>query len=84
MVVHFGSCETIDIEKYRISNFIAVTEVSMVVGYKRDVDWIDSAAMDLLLLDWLQEYKNMHQLWKRIKMNYKDLITITGLKAFYK
>jgi hypothetical protein len=56
----------------------------MVVGYKRDVDWIDSAAMDLLLLDWLQEYKNMYQLWKRIKMDYKDLISITGLKAFRK
>lgn len=83
-IVHFGSCETIDVERQRISNFIAITGISMVVGYKRDVDWIHSAAVDLLLLDWLHSYKDMRRLWDKFRRNYKDLISITGLKAFHR
>jgi len=83
-IVHFGSCGTIDVGKDRIKNFIKATDVSMVLGYKKEVDWIDSAALDLLILDWLQEYKDMLKFWKMLKSDYKDLILITGLKAFHK
>ena len=81
-VVHFGSCATINIPQARISRFITVTEVSMVVGYKTDVDWIDSAAVDLLLFDRLQEYRDMHRFWVQFKRRYRDVIGVTGLRAF--
>ncbi|MGH7393059.1 MAG: DUF6642 family protein [Candidatus Rokuibacteriota bacterium] len=81
-VVHFGSCATINIPQARISRFIASTRVSMVVGYKRDVDWIDSAAIDLVLFDRLQEYRHMHRFWETFKRRYRDLIGVTGLRAF--
>ena len=82
-VVHFGSCETIDTEKQRIYDFIEATGVSMVLGYKRDVYWAEATALDFLLLDWLQWYKDMRRMWNRFRKNYKDLISITGLKAFH-
>ena len=82
-VVHFGSCETIDTEEHRIYNFIEATGVSMVLGYKRDVYWADATALDFILLDWLQWYKDMRRMWNRFKKDYKDLISITGLKAFH-
>ena len=82
-VVHFGTCETIKIEKERIYNFIEATGVSMVLGYKTDVDWADATALDFLLLDWLQWYKDMRRMWNRFRRNYKDLISITGLRAFH-
>ena len=83
-VIHFGTCATIDVAKRRILNFIVATEVSMVVGYKNDVDWMDSAALDLLLLDWLQSYKDMRRLWSHFRKRHADLISITGLKAFHR
>lgn len=81
-VVHFGSCATINIPHARISRFIASTKVSMAMGYRTDVDWIDSAAVDLLLFDWLQEYRDMHRFWVYFKRRYRDLIAATGLRAF--
>ncbi|OLC13982.1 MAG: hypothetical protein AUH29_11445 [Candidatus Rokubacteria bacterium 13_1_40CM_69_27] len=81
-VVHFGSCATINVPQARISKFIAGTAVSMVVGYKTDVDWIDSAAVDLILFDRLQEYREMHRFWQHFKRRYRDLVAVTGLRAF--
>jgi Family of unknown function (DUF6642) len=81
-VVHFGSCATLNIEQARISRFIEATRVAMVIGYRKDVDWIDSAAVDLILFDRLQEYRNMHRFWEQFKRRYRDLISITGLRAF--
>lgn len=83
-VVHFGSCETIDTDKHRIYDFIEATGVSMVLGYKRDIDWSEATALDLFLLDWLQWYRDMRRMWNRFRKNYKDLISITGLKAFHR
>ncbi|MCK5187765.1 MAG: hypothetical protein KAR43_11610 [Deltaproteobacteria bacterium] len=82
-IIHFGTCETIDTEKNRIVDFIEATGVSMVLGYKTDVYWADAAAMDFLILDYLQWYKDMRRMWNRFKKDYKDLISITGLKAFH-
>ncbi|MGH7334695.1 MAG: DUF6642 family protein [Candidatus Rokuibacteriota bacterium] len=81
-VVHFGSCATLNIEQARISRFIAGTRVAMVLGYRKDVDWIDSAAVDLLLFDRLQQYRSMHRFWEHFKARYHDLIMLTGLRAF--
>lgn len=83
-IVHFGTCGTTNVKKDRIINFIKATDVSMVLGYRKGVDWIDSAALDLLILDWLQEYKNIASFWKTFKKVNKGLISITGLKAFHK
>jgi hypothetical protein len=80
--VHFGSCATIDVPHARISRFIVSTGVSIVLGYKRDVDWIDSAAIDLILFDRLQQYTHMHRFWEQFKGRYGDLIGVTGLRAF--
>jgi len=38
----------------------------------------------LLILDWLQRYRDMRRMWSGFSKNYKDLISITGLKAFHK
>jgi hypothetical protein len=83
-VVHFGSCETIDIEAARMTRFMEATGVSMVLGYKKDVNWSEAASLDLLILDWLQRYRDMRRMWSGFSKNYRDLISITGLKAFHK
>ena len=83
-IVHFGSCRTLHIEERRIFAFMEKTNVLMMVGYKKDVSWMESAAIDLLLLDSIQFYKDMRKFWKRFRMAYGNLVQTTGLKAFHR
>jgi hypothetical protein len=83
-VIHFGSCGTLSANKMRLQRFRDATQTSLLIGYKGDVDWVDSAAMDLIILDWLQEFTNLGALWNRIRKDYFDLIQVTGLTVFPK
>ena len=83
-IIYFDSCTTLKVEKGRISDFLTHTEASMLIGFERNVDWLEGAAIDLLVLDWLQHYRNMGRFWNRFKRVYKDLVGNTGLKAFLK
>ena len=35
----------------------------MVLGYKTDVNWVDATALDFILLEFLQWYKDMRKMW---------------------
>ena len=83
-VIFFDSCLTMKVRKDKILNFIAATEVKMVIGYKRDVNWLDSTALDLLILNWLQFYKDMRKFWKRFRKAYGDIVGISGLDVYHK
>lgn len=56
----------------------------MVMGYNRYVDWLASTAMDLLLLDSLQSYKDIGKFWSSFRRNCQDMTEIIGLKVFDK
>ncbi len=67
-IIHFGSCSTLNLNKTRVQHFMDQTGVLGVMGYKRDVDWLPSAAFEILLLDLLQTHP----------------FDSTGMKAFSK
>jgi hypothetical protein len=81
-VVHFASCGTVQVDHERMAKFVEQTGVAMVTGYTHLVDWTEGAVMDLLLLRWLQYYRNLGALLKHLHKNYPDLLALTGLKAF--
>ena len=83
-IVYFGSCHTLRVEKRRILDFMEKTNVLMTIGYRKEVIWMESSAVDLLLLDLIQEYKDMRKFWTRFRMTYKGLIRKTGLDAFHR
>jgi hypothetical protein len=80
-VIHFGTCETVRIDRAELLRFLQSTGAAMVVGYRTAVPWEDSAATDLLLLDWLQSYKDLGSLWRRFRKHYPSLVRVTGLIA---
>ena len=53
-LIHFGSCGTLGAHASRLSRFLAQTGAVAMSGYKTDVDWIQSAAFELLLLSAFQ------------------------------
>ena len=83
-VVLFGSCSTIDVPKEEILNFMTVTGVSMILGYQNKVDWMESAALDLLVFHQIQPYKDMRKFWSDFRERHKELISITGFRAFHR
>jgi hypothetical protein len=81
--VHFGSCSTISVPQARLRRFMAATRVDVLLGYQTDVNWIASAALDLLLFDWFQYYRDTRQMWRAFSKDYGALIRSTGLKALH-
>jgi len=81
--VHFGTCATIDVPPARLRRFMRATKVAMLLGYRTDVNWIASAALDLLLFDWFQYYDDTRRLWRDFRKDYAELIRQTGLEAFH-
>jgi hypothetical protein len=82
--IHFGSCATMNIEKYRVSNFLLATGALIVTGYQKYTDWMEASALDLLLLDWVQNYRDMRKFWDGFRKTYRDLVQMTGLAAFHR
>lgn len=79
-LVHFGSCWTALADDY-LYDFLTVTGASLATGYTKSVDWIDSAAMDLLILDWAREYHNGKSLIDKLMDTYAGLVKETGFTA---
>lgn len=83
-IVHFGSCGTLRISRKQLNEFMLGTQVAMVIGYREDPYWVESAALELLLLEALQRYKDLKAMWRYLKSNYGPLMRRTGLVAFFR
>ena len=54
-VIHFGTCSTLDIHGREINTFLDQTDALAVCGFKTDVDWLPSAAFEMLVMGGLQD-----------------------------
>ena len=81
-IIHFGSCATVAAGDEILRDFKQKTGVSLIIGYDTNVDWIESAALDMLIFDWLQQYKNLGAFIKKFESLYPNLIAATGLRFF--
>ncbi len=79
---HFGSCGTLDVTAKRAQEFLAATGAEMAIGYTEAVNWIESAALDLLIMQGVQGHTSMAEFWQQFADRYPDLVAYTGLRAF--
>lgn len=84
-VIYFGSCSTLNMDKRLIKSFLNKTGAIAAVGYKSDIDWIQSTACDLFVFEALQTDKldtrgitNIHE---RIISDYGNLHKILDLRV---
>jgi len=70
-------------EKRKVA-FMRQTKALMITGYKTDVDWVNGAVMDLLLLTYLLPRKNIKRNWMVFRTLYRDLISFTGFDLYHK
>lgn len=57
-VIYLGACSVMRVES-EVQNFLERTGARAVMGYTTDVDWIDSAAMDMIVLAHLASYEKV-------------------------
>jgi len=83
-IIYFGSCSTLNIDKRRINSFLIKTGAIATIGYKIDVDWIQSAACDLFVFEALQSDKldttGIKKIHNKIISEYGNLHKILELR----
>ena len=70
IIVHFGSCSTLNTTQTNITNFITRTECSFISGYKKDVEYIDSTAFELVYFYIIQKYDSSKKIKSVITKRY--------------
>lgn len=70
-IVHFGSCETLNISPREIERFFKQTQFQALCGFGETVDWLHCCALEILILDQLSSRAitshNVQVFRKRIK-----------------
>lgn len=54
-LIYFGSCGVMQTHGKRLSRFVRNTGAVAVVGYREEIDWLESATFDMLALGQLQK-----------------------------
>lgn len=56
-IVHFGACETMRASRKLFDRFLNYTQFTAMCGFRHDVDWLHSTALEILILDELSKRK---------------------------
>jgi hypothetical protein len=83
-LVHFCTCQTIHVKEQRLGAFMRATDIGIIAGYTTNVNWLESSALDLLLLGQAQNYRDMSSLRNMLESRYHDLMAATGLRLHLK
>ena len=78
-VIFFDSCSTIKISGKRIQAFLDRTKARAVVGFTEEVDWLESAAFELLVLEALTYFESPRDAEAHLKKKYGALVDRLGL-----
>ncbi|MFE7605264.1 DUF6642 family protein [Brachybacterium paraconglomeratum] len=78
-VVYFASCSTLKEDPKRLQQFAKKTGARAVIGYRKDVDWSDAAAFEVLLLQEVVTRVNSNGIFKRLQEDHPVLAKRLGL-----
>lgn len=79
--IHFGSCLVLGASDAELKRFIATTGAVAVTGYETRVDWIASAAFEVLLLDRLVQGGRGGTVYRHLHRDHGQFATQLGLVA---
>lgn len=73
-VVHLGSCSVLKNGRASAEDFLRSTRAKAISGYERDVNWLDSAALDIAWLGYIAEYQSVGTAVRYFRQRYASLI----------
>lgn len=77
--IYFGSCLTLKQDSRRLQQFARTTGAKAVVGYRREVPWLECAAFEVLLLDRLSRGVRSDALFNRLTKEHGLFAKSLGL-----
>src|SRR5688572_20620052 len=80
-IIHFGTCSTLR-KPNEVAYFVDQTRASLVTGFTRDVDWIESSAFELLLFKAFNTYKSPKVICRHLVTKFPELAEMTGFRFF--
>ena len=77
-IIFFASCMTLNIDKRRLKKILVKTGALVICGYRSDVDWIKSAAFEILALNEMQQnsltVQGVDAIRRRILQEYPKMV----------
>jgi hypothetical protein len=74
-IIYFGSCSTLKISSAELDAFQRPTRAKAVCGYRARVDWLESAAFELLLISALVDgHRRIDARFNELRRTYPDLV----------
>ncbi len=74
--LYFGSCKTIQVPDQRLEDFKRISGARVVAGFTKEVDWLESAAFDMLALRAFTHFKRIDGARNWLQRNYPDLVRL--------
>lgn len=78
-VVYLGGCKILDFSDEELTGFVKRIGAKALVGYWKNVDWLGSAAFDVLLLAELAKSVRMPELFDRLEKEHPVVVEKLGL-----
>lgn len=73
-VVHLGSCSVLRANVESAQRFLRATGARLLSGYERDVEWLDSAAVDTAWLGYVASHKRLGDALRSFRRRYESAI----------
>jgi hypothetical protein len=77
-IIFFASCMTLNIDKRKLKKILVKTGALAICGYRSDVDWIKSAAFEILVLNEMQQnsltVQGVDAIRRRILQEYPKMV----------
>lgn len=82
-IIHFGTCHTLNVDARHIKRFLRKTNALCVCGFGIEIKFIEGCAFDMLLIDMLQEFRNIGTVKEKINQYYKTFAQKLAFQLFY-
>lgn len=76
--LHFDSCQTLRTTDSKLQDFLANTGLRSITGFRKDVYWFESLALETLLFDALTSYSRISNVQKYLDKVAGNLVERTG------
>ena len=82
-IIHFGSCQTLNTDEKTIKKFLEHTGALCVCGFESEINFVESSAFDMILIEMFQQYKDVRMLDRNITKNYRSFVKRLQFKLIY-
>lgn len=82
-IIHFGSCKTLNTDSAVIRKFLEHTGALCVCGFETEINFVESSAFDMILIEMFQQYKDISMLDKHLRKYYRSFVRRLQFKLIY-